>query len=252
MKSGCRVIAVLVGVSVLIISQVYCDASQTIVLSGSYDTKNSIHGRWLALIYTEVFHRLGYGFEYHGYPSALSSRMSDEGRVDGEINRVSVYQKAHPNVIRVDEPHFLTTLAAYAVKPGISVDGWESLKNTNFRVEYRQGTRIVEIGLTPVVKAKNLTTITKTEQGLKRLISGRIDLFIDVKAIVQENLDRLDPVRFDPSPVYLAGIMVQDTLHLYLHKKKADLVPKVNRILRTMKQQGLIEHYRQIAINKIR
>ncbi len=223
-------------------------AAEKIVLIGSHDTKNSLHGRWLTLIYTEVFTRLGYEFEYIGEHSYLASRISDAGRVDGEINRVSLYQNSHPDMIRVEESHFPTILAAYAVAPGMRLNGWESLIGQSQRVEYRRGTKIAELGLTPVIPKNKLSKIYTTDQGLKRLITGRTDIYIDVEDIVTETIMRLNPEAFDPSRVYQAGIMARDTLHLYLHKKNAALVPKVDKALKALKKEGLIQDYKQRAM----
>lgn len=224
-------------------------AAEPIVLVGSQDTKNSFHGRWLTLIYTEVFKRLGYDLQYHGYPSARASRMSDAGLFDGEINRVAAYQAAHPNLIRLETSHFTTTLAAYAVKPGIQLEGWESFKDTDYLVEYRRGTKIVEVGLTPFVLPGNLSEITTTEQGLKRLILDRTDIYVDVVDTVTGVLKELNSDKYDPSSVYQAGIMAKTTLHLYLHKKHAALVPKVNETLKAIKKEGLVAQYQQRAKN---
>jgi len=220
-------------------------AAEKIVLIGSHDTKASFHGRWLSLIYTEVFQRLGYEFHYEATASDLSTRISDAGKVDGEINRVSMYQASHPDMIRVDESHFSTTLGAYAVKPGLALDGWDSLKNSDYLLEYRRGTKIVQAGLTIVGKIENVSTVTLTAQGLKRLLLGRTDIYIDVATIVEDHLRQLDPTQFDPSRVYQAGIMARDTLHAYMHKKNAGLVPKISATLKTMKKEGVIEQYRQ-------
>jgi len=241
----CFICALILG-----ISPIPNQATQKIVLIGSNDTKNSFHGRWLSLIYTEVFLRLGYKLYYDGYPSARASRISDAGKVDGEINRVTSYQETHPNMIRVDESHFPTTLAAYAVKPGIAIDGWKGLENTDYIVGYRRGTKIVEVGLKTVVEPKNLLSVTSTKQGLKILIIGRMDIYVDVEDTVTEILGRLDPVKFDPSSVHNVGTMAKSNLHTYLHKKNAELVPKIAEVLKAMKKEGLIEQYKKYAMEK--
>ena len=76
-----------------------------ILLVGSDNTKNSFHGRYAELVYTEVFRRMGYSLVYVGYPAKRSSYMSDSGKAAGEIHRVFSYGEKHPNLIRVDEPH---------------------------------------------------------------------------------------------------------------------------------------------------
>ena len=209
-----------------------------------------MHGRWLTSIYTELFQRIGVSWTYEAYSSARASSLSDSGIADGEINRVSGYNDIHPNLIRVDESHFPTKLAAFAVKPGIRLDGWQSLENTNYRVEYRRGTKIVRDGLAPIVDSSNLSTVVNTSQGLKKLISGRTDIYIDVESLVMEVLINLEHSTFDSSKVYNAGLIAEDTLHMFLHKDKAMLIPKINQTLKDMKSEGLVDLYRKSAMQQ--
>ena len=216
-------------------------SAEKLVLVGSKDTKESMHGRWLTLIYTEVFQRLGIDWSYEAYSSARASALSDSGEADGEINRVSGYNSVHPNLLRVGESHFPTRLVAYAVRPGIKIDSWSSLKDTSYRVEYRRGTKIVRDGLAPVVAPNNLSSVITVEQGLKKLLSDRTDIYIDVEDLVTEVLLRLDAEKFDPSRVYKAGLLAEDSLHMFLHKNKAHLIRAVNQTLREMKEEGLVD-----------
>ena len=222
-------------------------ATETLIFVGSKDTKESFHGRWLTLIYDEVFRRLGYRWEYWAFPSPRASAMSDGGEVDGEIARVPDYGSAHPNVVMVSESHFDTRIAAFAVTPGISLDGWSSLQGTSFLINYRRGTKIVEKGLERYGNAAEVYTVNSSSQGLKKLITGRTDLYIDVEHVVLDELQRLPKDKFNTSAVYNAGHMVKSSLHMFLHKKRADLAPKISAVLQKMKREGLIEHYRQTA-----
>lgn len=217
-------------------------ASDKIVLVGSNDTKNSFTGRWLNLIYTEVFRRLEYEFEYKAYPNERANRMAEAGEVDGEIQRAAGYAKIARNLLKVEEESFVVTIAAYAVKPGIVLDSWQSLLDSNYSVEYRRGSKVAQNALPKVVKAENLSTCTTVDNGLKKLFLGRTDIYIEQQRVVLETLRKLEP-----SGVYQAGIMWTGTSHLYLHKRHAKLLPKIAKVLKEMKQEGLIERYKKIA-----
>lgn len=223
------------------------EAEKTIILISTEEIKNSTYGKWLSLIYTEVFHRLGYELQYDGYPAARASMMSDKGIVDGEICRVFEYQEAHPNVIRVEEAAFSSRFVAMAVKPGIELQGWKSLQGTAFRVEYRRGSKLPGFELPKVVAPEHLSKITTVEQGLKKLIMGRSDLYVDSEGLIAETIKSLKRDNFNVSTIYKAGIMQGVNVHVYLHKKHAALVPKVTHALKTLKQEGLVEHYRKIV-----
>ncbi len=93
-RSRTLVVILSIIVALFVLSMSYpCVAADKIVLVGSDDTKASSTGRWLNLIYTEVFHRLGYEFEYIGYPNERANIMAESGIVDGEIQRAANYEK---------------------------------------------------------------------------------------------------------------------------------------------------------------
>lgn len=221
------------------------EAAEKIVLVSSQDTRESFYGRWLDLIYTEVFRRLGYEFHYRGYPGGRAPIMAERGEVDGEIHRPADYDKLAKNLIRVNEPSFPLSFVAYAVKPGISLSGWASLKNTNYAVEYRRGSKTPEIALPAVVRPEKLSNIETPEQGLKKLIKGRTDIYIDQEAVITEILRKSGP-----SPVHQVGVMGTIQSHVYLHKKRAALAPKIAEVLKAMKREGLIKRYKQIALEQ--
>ncbi len=224
------------------------NAREKIVLVSSQDTRDSFYGRLLFLIYTEAFRRLGYDFQYDGYPGARAPVMAENGDVDGEIHRAGDYVKITKNLIRVEESSFTASYGAYTIKPGIILNGWKSLKNMDYRVEYRRGAKLPESALSAIIKPEHLSNITTTEQGLKKLILGRTDIYVDTVFVVSETQSRLNSTGFPTHKVYQAGIMVSENSYVYMHKKHSVLVPKIAQVLKEMKHEGLIEHYKKIAL----
>lgn len=234
-------------ISIIVLASSIAPSVDKLILVGSKDTKESMHGRWLTLIYTEVFKRIGIEWSYEAYSSARASALSDSGEADGEINRVSGYNSTHPNLLRVEESHFPTRIVAYVVQPDITLKSWSSLQDTSYNVEYRRGTKIVRDGLTPVVPPEHLSSVNSTEQGLKKLLSNRTDVYIDVEDIVTEVLVSLDEKEFDTSRISQAGLLAEDSLHMFLHKNNAFLLPAVSQTLKELKDEGLVEQYRKKA-----
>ena len=217
---------------------------RVIVLVGAIDTKESLHGPWLEQIYREAFRRLGYGFEYLAVPTKRASVLSDQGQVDGEIHRVADYGSAHPNLVRVEEPHFAMTFAAYA-KGQLHLNGWSSLKGSQYRVEYRAGVKRCESELPSLIPPERLAAAPSALLGLRKLALDRSDVFIDVEDVVEANLAGTE---FKGTPIHKAGVLEQVAVHAFLHKKNAALAPKLAATLAAMKREGLIEQYRQRAI----
>ncbi|MCX4026357.1 hypothetical protein H0A36_14865 [Endozoicomonas sp. SM1973] len=222
----------------------YSETQKVITLAGGKGTKNSFYGRWLALIYNEAFNRLGYTLVYNGYPAKRASQLSDQGIVDGEIHRVADYANKHPNLVRVDEPHFSVYFSAYGIDPSIHLDGWESLKNNSYRVGYRRGVKKCETILPALLPPNRLMISESSLQGLEQVVAGRTQVFIDVQQNITFHLNQSE---FQKVVFYRVGIMEKTPAHAFLHKKHKSLAPKLSLVLKKMKQEGLIEKYKAKA-----
>ncbi len=223
-------------------------AAQVNVESGSAGKKiimasirkvNSYEGRHLQLIFTEAFKRIGKELVYKYYPVKRASLMADQGKIDGELARVYNYNQKYFNLIRVEEPVAYIRFSAFTTA-NIKLKGWESLINTNYKVEYVRGTKICEVNLHKVVDNEKLSNITHWSQGLKKLLAGRTDVYVESERTV---LDALKTDEFKNSGIHLAGVMEEITIHAFLHIKHKDLVPKLSAVLKEMKEEGLFEKY---------
>jgi polar amino acid transport system substrate-binding protein len=199
-------------------------------------------GKWQRLIYAEIFKRLGIKTEFRDYPPKRVGMESDAGNIDGEAARPYKYLSDHPNLIRVEEFLLKINFSAFAVQTSIpQLNGWDSLKGTNYRVEYRRGTTICEANLSKFVSRENLSDISEPVPGLKKLVSGRTDVFVEEESGI---LTLLQPPEFKDSKIRSVGLMESPSLYAYLHKKHAPLAPKMAEIIKAMKAEGLIEQYR--------
>ncbi len=97
-----------------------------------------------------------------------------------------------------------------------------------------------------IVNSENLSDVTTSAQGLKKLISGRTDLFVEDESSI---LALVQTPEFKGSKIRIAGIMESFPIYPYLHKKHASLALKMAEILKAMKAEGLIEQYR-IMVDK--
>jgi len=213
----------------------------TIVMA-TFRTENDYLGKWYKVVYAEISKRLGMKIELRTYPPKRTSIEADAGNVDGEVARPYRYADGHPNLVRVEESIVNVIFSAFAVKDSIpQLNGWGSLKGTNYRVEYRLGIKTTEDNLPKVVSSENLSAVTEQALGLKKLISGRIDLFADEESGI---LTLLQTPEFKKSKIRSAGVMDSLPVYPYLHKKHAALAPKMAEILKAMSAEGLIEQYR--------
>jgi polar amino acid transport system substrate-binding protein len=215
-----------------------------IVMAGTEEMKQSFYGDWLSLIYGEAFRRLGYRLVYNGYPAKRAGVMADQGEVDGEINRVVNYGSHHPNLVRVEESHFAMRFAAYGIGTKPVLRGWQSLKRTTYRVEYRSGVAAPEHALPTYVAQTRLSSVASVPLGLRKLMRARTDIFIDVDRIVERFLNDDE---FKDANIINVGTMEEIQFHAFLHKNRAQLAPALALVLRNMKNEGLIDQFRRKA-----
>ncbi|MCP4370370.1 MAG: transporter substrate-binding domain-containing protein [Deltaproteobacteria bacterium] len=237
----------IIGILLLAVSLTYgvkAEASDSEIRLSSGRDPNEPSQKFLNLVYAEAFKRLGLVYKYEQVPWKRSSMFSDSGEVDGEVTRTYSYGDKHPNVIRVEESHYTSGFIALATNPLIQLNGWKSLENTGYFVEYVRGSKGQETNLPKYVKPHNLSAITSINQGVNRLILGRTDVFVGTESGLSTIL-RSGIV--EKSDIQIVGIMHKYTAHAFLHKKHKDLEPKLSSVLKKMKKEGLFNKYRKVT-----
>ncbi|WP_349920541.1 hypothetical protein [Aeromonas veronii] len=221
-----------------------------ITLVSSTETKESMYGRWLELIYRDAFTRLGYRFTYLGYPGGRAPYLAARGEVDGEIHRPAIYQSQTQALLRVPESHFPLSYEVYTALPNIRLSGWQSLQPTSYRVEYRRGAKLPEIELGKVVSGERLSTIGTVAQGMNKLLKGRSDIYVEQSMIARQALQHLVVHSVDYQRIYSAGVMITADSFVYLHRRHQSMLGPLAAVLKQMKQEGVIERYRKLALQE--
>jgi polar amino acid transport system substrate-binding protein len=202
-------------------------------------------GQWYRRIYGEAFRRLGVPLTVVVAPTARLTILADQGEIHGQASRVFGYADGHPDQVRVEETLHEVRLALFtAAPPSPSADPrrTEDLASGRWTVEYRRGVAICEKLLAPVVPPEQLSDVTSVEQALKKLKSGRADLYCDFDTAVRNEL--LTPA-FKGSTGFRQALDLNVGLPLYpyLHRSQAELAPRLAETLRKMKAEGLIDRY---------
>jgi hypothetical protein len=198
--------------------------------------------KWFNLIYTELFKRLGMGFRLESYALKRQGLQSESGAVDGEVNRAYGYAATQSTLVRVEEPIIDLTLALYTANPTLRLQRLEDIAEQKLLVEYRRGILLCENALKPLTGPDRLSDVVTYEQGLRKLLTQRTDLYCDFTLSIVVATHTLD--------LEGAGRIrkVLDISKLptypYLHNKHAELAPRMASTLKRMKAEGLVEAYR--------
>lgn len=208
-----------------------------IIMSSFAPAESSLYTRLFDRLYTEAFKRLGYTFKFKIVPVVRASVEANQGITDGEPGRLFDHGDKYSNLIRVPEPVVTVTFAAYATRPDIKVESWESIKKAGYRVDVMRGLSFIkESGLDP----RNVSELNDRSQAYPRLLSSRADVYVDVAF---DFTPLMRSPQYKNSTIREVGVLSKREAYGFLHKKHKDLVPRLAEIFRQMKKEGLIEQY---------
>lgn len=193
------------------------------------------------VILQQAYARLGIDTESRQLPAARSLFMANQGHTDGEINRIAAIAPDNPNLIRIPIP--VNRLEAVALTCGKTIQAdLDTL--AHLRVGIKIGNQY----------AKNLTEkfpavvrLSNENKLLDLLLAGRLDTII---------VDRAWALSIQQAPrheclVINAPVLTSIPLYHYLHKRHADLVPDITRVLREMQDSGELEAIREKFIQSL-
>lgn len=199
--------------------------------------------RWVTLIYDEVFKRLGIPYQLEHYTLARRAALVEDGAADGEVSRVFNYGDNRPNLVRVDEPLISFGFSFFSANPTVHLERLEDLRGSNYLVEYRRGILICENTVKKFVPAERISDVPTQQQGLKKLVAGRTDLYCDIDVYVRQEL-AAPAFKGAPQVRKVISLGVAVPTYPFLNKKHAALAPRMAAVLKQMKAEGLIETYR--------
>jgi polar amino acid transport system substrate-binding protein len=207
----------------------------TLTFTYAYPADHPQTKRLIRLV-KEATSRAGFDFAFEHNPAKRATRRAINGLVDGEMIRVRQYGVLHPELVRVEEHHTEDRFIAYVIDPKIKLDGWNSLKGRDFKIDYRRGVMAPTQNLPNVVPKKNLTVLNSVDSAFRRLFLGRSDIFVDSEGS-SENFLNSDAYKIisEGRKIYRAGNMLVTTGHVWLHNKHRHLAPKLSGEFRKMK-----------------
>ena len=238
--------ALLMYVNAATAKSVAAQSTRRQIVMATIQAPTDYYGKWGELIYTEAFRRLNVELVIKVFPAERANLMVQKKRVDGDIGRSFAFYKSYPHLIQVEEFPFSMKLSAFAADPTIKIDGLESLKGTAYRVEYLRGSALLPGMLKPIVDPEKLSAVTHWVQGLKKLMAGRSDVFLEAEGIVLYYLSNDE--YFKDANIHIAGVLLASPVHAYLQPEHSELALQLSSVLKEMKDEGLIDAYRHKAI----
>ncbi len=199
-------------------------------------------------MYTEAFRRLDYDFKLVALPVMRSLVDADSGVTDGEIARIAAFKDngAYPNLITVPEPIDTVKAEIYAPASNTesSFDSWESLaalRDSDVVIGHSRGFRAAELALRRYLNPKNIHTTASGEQSCRMLAGGRLDFIIEPDGVIDHLVAK---GKCNGDAIRSIGVLGILPIFPVLNKRHADLAPKLARVIREMKDEGLLQSMR--------
>ena len=184
---------------------------------------------FLDLVVKEAFRRIGLKGDVAIYSASKRALINANEDVDqGVAMRVKNLDQKFPNLVRVPERIIENDFVAYARDLQLSTTSWNTLKP--YSVAHVHGWVIFERNMP---EGQYVTTVKEAKQMFLMLDKKRTDIALyerwqGLQHIKEKGLD----VRVLEPP--LASV----DMYMYMHKKHAHLVDKLDRALKSMKADG--------------
>ena len=209
-------------------------SAEPVTLTIQYpEEKNAFHDA-AAEILRQAYDDIGIDIEFRTFPAERALQQSNKGIIDGELVRIEGIEERYTNLIRIPVMHVAAEQMAFVATEDLALSDWDSL--APYRVAFHRGYKVAE----QATQGMSVHLTDDDAAALRMVANGRMDVaianrFSGMKAI-QEN--ELSGIWMHEPPLQV------DPLFHYLHKKHADVVPRITAALSELKTSGRMAEIR--------
>ncbi len=183
------------------------------------------------VIAKEAFRRVGVELRLVKLPAERGLISANAGVEDGDMTRIAGLEKQYPNLIRVPEKLLDWTFAAFSKNDALP-GKLDAIRQR--AVGHIKGWKIYE---QQTAGAPQVTTADDAEQLFRLLALGRIEIalyehWMGLALVKQQGIRGVRP---------LQPALATREMFIYLHKRHADLVPRLAAALRALKAERFYE-----------
>jgi len=193
------------------------------------------------VILRKAYARIGYRVTITKYPAERALKLADGGRADGDVQRIDGLGKYYANLIQLHPALNYIEGSAFTAGKDIAIDGWDSLHP--YRIGLIRGIKFAELNTVGMNRhfVGDYPALFKMLRGgrFELGVSPRLNGLYQLRRLHMEGISPLDPpvARFD--------------LYHYIHRSRAELAPKLERVLRDMQTSGELTNLRQTVIAEL-
>lgn len=191
-------------------------------------------------VMTEAGRRAGIAMQFQKMPLVRSISMVSDGELDGDLMRIEGIENGLPNLLRLSVSHIPAELAAYGHSAEFESRSRDELRTMKFGIP--KGVPVLRKYTDGLQVTETQTYVTLFDM----LSASRFDVVlmshIDAEVALRERPAK-DVVRW---PRYWAS----EPLYFVLNRQHADLVARLERVLKEMQREGLPKKFQADALRK--
>lgn len=194
-------------------------------------------------ILRRAYARLGIHVQFVAVPALRSLLESSEGRLDGEVQRILGVEVQYPTLMAVKPSINFIEPTAFVKKLDIKVRGWPSI--AAYQVGIVRGVGSSEAGTRGM---ERVTAVPTMEALMRMLVAERIEVAVNDRL---SGLLILQQLRLDGEIHPLDPPLQHIPLYHFLHVRHAELLPRIEEVLRAMAASGELEQIRSRAVKQL-
>ena len=208
------------------------ETPQPVVIAYIADSVDHHTGR---AVLEEAYERLGIPVTFRGFQADEALAASNGGEVDGELQRIDGIQHRFKNLVQVPIPLNYIQVVAFSKAYRFPILGWHSLKP--YTVGIVEGIQFAERGTEGMD-----VRVAKTYPELMTWVDeGEVDVGVVPRISGLVALRRST----HPEVKEMQGVLETLFAYHYLHRSRADLKPRLSKVLKAMLLDGTILRLRK-------
>ena len=184
-------------------------------------------------ILNDAFKRIGVAFDFVRLPLLRLIEMANDGAVDADIGRIPEVAQRFPNLVMVPTPNCNSEVAVYGAMPDFATVTRSAIKG--MRIGIVRGVFILD----KYTQGMNLVVVQDFAALMNMLMERRIDAAVAIYLDTELQLRK----KVIPGLVRWPYLWAAEPLHCLVHKRHAELVPRLDAALAQMTKAGLTRRY---------
>lgn len=194
------------------------------------------------------FDRIHQGMKYVYVPVERCHIDANDGYYDGICATIEGIDDdtRYSSLIKVPYVLAKAKCLLWAIKSDIDVNDITDINELDdYRVGYIRGIKVIESILGKRMALENYIDVSSHEQAFQMLLNDRIDVVLDIMEFGRLELKK---PKFSNAGIRESRKQFgSKSVHIYLHKRHADLVPVISNALEELESEGVYERVMGIS-----